>query len=954
MKKLLLILLILLGIFLGLIIAIPILFKGKIVEKIKQAVNEELTATVNFDNDISLSLIRSFPNLSIGIDQIEVVNSGKFQGDTLIAVKEFRATLDIMSVLKGDEIRIRSISLNEPRIHARVLADGSANWDIMKAGETEAADTTEEEAAPFKVSLKKYEIKDAQVIYDDEEGNMRAELLGFNHEGKGDFSQDDFILETLTTIQSLSYSMDGVEYLNEVNTELNCNLGINMPGMRFDFKENSLRLNALVIGFDGFLAMPDENMSMDLKVVTQKASFKEILSLVPAVYSKDFEKLQTTGNTALDLNMKGVLNTELETYPAFELKLLVENGTFAYPDLPEKLSDIQINLRVNNADGNLDHTVVNLDKLHFLFGREPFDAKLLLTKPMSNPYVDMMAKGLIVLDNVSKLMPLDAGTRLSGKLKADFTAKGNVSSFEGDDYEAMDAAGTMGIENLVYSDGKSAALELSTMNLSFTPKELVLSDLNGKYGHSDFQAKGTMQNYLAYVFKEGETLSGNVDLKSGLFDCNAFLTEDGNEQVEAPSPNDTMELEAFLVPENIDLNLDIAMNKVLYDNLVLDNVGGNARIKEQVLYLNNVSLGMFGGKVSMNGTYSTKNPMQPATQIKLGLENIGIKESFSYFNSIKTIAPIAEYISGNMSATLDLATLLNRDMSPILSSISSDGLLKTSQAVIAGFQPLNALADKLQLDMLKSLDIAGTTIAYAVQDGKVFLKKPLDLKIKDILLHVEEDGYTTFDQLLNYRLKIGVPKALLGSGGNQAITGLMDEAGKLGINVKAGDKIDINALLGGTIKNPKITTSLGQIKDNVVDQFKEEGKRIIEEKKEEVIKKVDEEAQKLIDQASQKGDQLIAAAKNQADALKATAKKEGDAVIAEADKRAAELLAQAGSNPVQKLAAQKAGDKLKQEAREKANRLNSEADKQGQTLITNAEKEKARLVAEAEAKKIKQ
>ncbi len=955
MKKLLLILLILLGIFLGLIIAIPILFKGKIVEKIKQVVNEELTATVNFDNDISLSLLRSFPNLSIGIDNIKVLNSGKFEGDTLISMKEFRATLDIMSVIKGDEIRIRSVFLNEPRIHAHVLADGSANWDITKPDEDAyKSDSTQEEAAPFKVSLKKYEIKDAQVIYDDEEGKMRAELLGFNHNGKGDFSQDDFILETLTTIQSLSYSMDGIDYLDQVNTELTCNLGVNMPGMRFDFKENSLRLNALVIGFEGFVAMPDDNINMDMKVVSQKASFKEILSLIPTVYSKDFDKLQTTGNTALDLNMKGVLNTELETYPAFEVKLLVENGTFAYPDLPEKLSDIQINLRVNNADGNLDNTVVNLDKLHFLFGKEPFDAKLLLTKPMSNPYVDMMAKGLVVLDNVNKLMPLDEGTRLGGRLRADFNAKGNVSSFEGDDYEAMNAAGSLGIENLIYSDGKSTPLELSSMNMTFSPKELLLSDLNGKYGHSDFQAKGAMQNYLGYIFKEGETLNGTLDLKSGLFDCNAFLSEEGKEQVEAPSPNDTMELEAFQVPENIDFNVDLAMTKVLYDNLVLNDVGGNAKVKEQTLYLNNVSLGIFGGKVSMNGTYSTKNPMQPATQIKLGLENIAIKESFSYFNTIKTIAPIAEHISGKVNASIDLSTLLNADMSPVLSSITSEGLVKTTEAVISGFQPLNALADKLQLDMLKSLDITGTTIAYAVQDGKVFLKKPLDLKIKDILLHVQENGYTTFDQLLNYRLKVSVPKALLGSGANQAITGLLAEAGKLGINPKQGDKIDINALLGGTIKNPKITTSLGDIKDNVVDQLKDEGKKIIEEKKEEGIKKINEEAQKLIDQANQKGDQLIAAAKKQAETLKATAKKEGDAIIAEADKRAAELLAEAGSNPVKKLAAQKAGDKLKQEAREKANRLNTEADKQGQTLISNAEKEKARLVAEAEAKKIKQ
>ena len=119
MKKLLFIFLILLGIFLGLILAVPFFFKGTIVKAIKKAVNEELTATVEFDENIGLSLIRNFPNLSLQVDGIQVLNHGDFEGDTLLVMKSFQATLDIMSVLKGDEIHIRALMLDEPTIHAK-------------------------------------------------------------------------------------------------------------------------------------------------------------------------------------------------------------------------------------------------------------------------------------------------------------------------------------------------------------------------------------------------------------------------------------------------------------------------------------------------------------------------------------------------------------------------------------------------------------------------------------------------------------------------------------------------------------------------------------------------------------------------------------------------------------------------------------------------------------------
>lgn len=955
MKKLLFIFLILLGIFLGLIIAVPIFFKGTIVKSIKKAVNEELTATVEFDENIGLSLIRSFPNLSLQIDAIEVVNGGDFEGDTLLKMKSFQATLDIMSVLKGDEIHIRSIVLDEPIIHARVLADGRANWDITKQADEETPDTSADSEAttPFKVSLKRYEIRNGRVKYDDLESDMSAELIGLNHSGKGDFSQDDFILETLTEIQTLTYIMEGIPYLNKVNTEMKCDIGINMPAMRFDFKENTLRLNALEIGLDGFLAMPDDNMSMDLKVISKKTSLKEILSLVPSIYTHDFTNVQTSGNTALDMNLKGVLNTELEIYPAFEVELMVENGTFNYPDLPEKLSDIQFLFRVNNADGQLDHTVVNLQKLHFLFGKEPFDMRLLLTKPLSQPYVEMAARGLVMLENVENLIPLDEGTKLAGRVQADFSAKGNVSSFEGDNYEAMNASGFLNVQNLVYSDGQSLPYELVNLGLAFSPKTLNLQSLIAKYGHSDFKVSGEMSNYLAYLFKEGEVLTGRLDVSAGLLDCNAFLSEEGEEQVEAPAPNDTMELEAFVVPENILFDLNLNMDKVLYDNLTLNEVKGAAQIKEQVLYFNGVEMGIFGGKVTMEGTYDSKNPEQPKTAMKLGLQDVGIKETFQYINTVQILAPIAEHLSGRMNLSTDLSSLLNKDMTPVLSSISSSGFLKTAEAVLSGFQPTNALADKLQLDALKTINIGQTNISYTIQDGKVSLKNPVNLKLNDMLLAVEENGYTTFDQLINYKLKLTVPKSILGGAGNSAILRMLGEANKLGINVGVGDKLTINALLGGTIKSPKITTSFNEIKENLENQVKEEVKKVIDEKKEEVKKKVDELAQELINKASAKGDQLIEEARKKADMLKAEAEKQGNALKAEADKQAAELLKQAGSNPIKKLAAEKAGDKLKQEAKLKADMLNGESEKKGKALIKEAEDQKAKLIADAQAEKNK-
>ena len=62
-----------------LLLAVPFLFKGKIIELVKTEVNKNLNATVAFDDDISIGIISSFPDLNVSIKKISVANKGDFE-----------------------------------------------------------------------------------------------------------------------------------------------------------------------------------------------------------------------------------------------------------------------------------------------------------------------------------------------------------------------------------------------------------------------------------------------------------------------------------------------------------------------------------------------------------------------------------------------------------------------------------------------------------------------------------------------------------------------------------------------------------------------------------------------------------------------------------------------------------------------------------------------------------
>ena len=55
------------------------------------------------------------------------------------------------------------------------------------------------------------------------------------------------------------------------------------------------------------------------------------------------------------------------------------------------------------------------------------------------------------------------------------------------------------------------------------------------------------------------------------------------------------------------------------------------------------------------------------------MQNIGIKDAFNTFNTVKKLAPAAKGIDGKISAKLNYVSLLGRDMMPVINSINGTG-----------------------------------------------------------------------------------------------------------------------------------------------------------------------------------------------------------------------------------------------------------------------------------------
>ena len=934
MKKALKISAIVIGLLLLVIIALPFLFKGKIQKTVQSEINKNLNAVVTFDG-VGLSLIRHFPDLTVKVKNLVVKGTGDFSADTLASIPGLSLTLDLASVFGGSEYKVKQIDLKAPRFLFKVLKNGKVNWDVMKPSAT--ADTVSTPST-FKVYLNKVSISDMRMVYDDAEIPTMLALDGLTGTMSGDMTADITSLDIKAVVKDITADYDGIRYMSKTTGEITTLLNANLNTWTFTFKDGNLRLNDLNIKADGFFAMPDNGYNMDIKFAAKENTFKAFLSLIPAIYAKDFENVKTSGTMAFDGFVKGLYNDV--SIPAFAVNLKVANGSFSYPGLPGNVSDVNLQAAIANPDGVMDHTTVDVPRMHLSMMQNPVDISLAVRTPVSDPDINATVKGTVNLANVSKIYPLGDKTKVSGVITADMAFSGKISAIEKGAYDQFKASGFAAVDKLVYEGTEvPQPVSISKARLDLTPAYAQLSGLAMTIGKNDLTASGKVENYIPYVMKKNAVLKGTLTTTSNLMDLNSLMPA----TTSPAAQKDTSALTVVEIPGDMDLTLSTSFKKLVYDTYQMNDVAGIVRVKDHALILDGLNLNMLGGTMALKGSYNTIDPKKPLVDMDVQVKNVDVKQSFQSFSSVQKFAPIANKLNGIISTKLKFKGALRQDMMPELTSVSASGLLLSDVLGLANLNTFGKIADVLKIDKLRNPSLENINLSFDVINGKATVK-PMDFKLGSYKANIS--GTTGLDQVLNFVLTLDIPKSEFGSKANSVLDGLVKDAGKKGVNVSLGDIIPVTILIGGTATDPKITTGIKSAMAGLAEDMKKQAIAEVEKKKEELVAKAKTEATNLISQAEAEAAKIMAEAEKQSQKIIQSANLAADQVRFAADSSANRLVAEAKKNgTVAEMLAKKGAEKVRKQGDTEANKIIAEAQKQKDAVLDKAQ---------AEADKIKQ
>ncbi len=686
--------------------------------------------------------------------------------------------------------------------------------------------------------------KMASLKYNSNTNKQNIDLKDLEFNLIGDYLNGLININSQSKIASFNFLQEETKFFNNAKINLNGDIIADLNTKEYTFNKNILKFNDLSLAYDGNVKMPSEDIAIDLNFATNESTFKNMLSIVPEKYLSNFKDTDVKGTFDLKGFVKGVYNSN--SYPSFDVNMGISKGYFKNKSLPTAVENINLQANVKSPNYDMSQMDLNIPNATFTVENEPIVLSLKMLDIKNDAFVDLKAKGKLDLEKVPDFYEIKDLKKIDGNVDMDIAFKGKLSDVEKKNFNKVDFQGDMKIKDLVYNTKSTERpINVKTMDLDFTPQYANMKNLDMTYGKSDIKANGKLENVINYVLSDG-TVKGNLNITSNKIDLTELM---GNDDKNATKSTSDKESKATRVPKNIDFVTHADIKEILYDDIVLSKVKGEITLKDEAVNIKNIKAKMLGGNAKINGSYATKKVGKPVVNFKYDVKNFDIKQTFKYVNTVKQIAPIAEFLDGKFSSNFSFNSLLEDDFMPDMSLINGLGNVNISYASFLNFPIFNSISKATKIPMLdlNKAAIKNAWTIFKVKNGKVAVE-PFDYKYQDIKMNIS--GANGFDKSIDYSMKVTVPSNKFGGAASLANNFLSKQNIPL-LNLSVPKNITFHLNISGFLNNPKVKilkiTSDGSDKgivesvtDGIKDKAKEEADKLAKQAEERMKKEAED------------------------------------------------------------------------------------------------------------------
>ncbi len=933
--------------------------KALIMPRLNEIVVPQIEKAIGREVTLGKVGVKLFPYLGFEIKELEIANSSAegFRAEPFLSLGKFQVKINTSALLKGD-LAIKAIVLHNTDVLVEVNKEGHFNFaDMVGGGDTTAvatdsiaptdslegpaetlaeADSAAPAALPM-VNLEKFEIRNLSLrYYNDQTGEAylisdidQIVSVAFDGETQKVTTDGELTIAGIT-LKSAGQSKP----VKDLTLSLKHDLAVDLVAGDVTVTALSLGLQEVAITVTGAVSDYLGAPQLDLAIGTNEIPFGKLMKDF-APLSPELAKVNSRGTLALNMTVKGDA-----TKPAVVGSAKIADGYIKYSDLPEAVEGIVL-------DADFTENSVNLKQLALKFGSNPISLRAAVNN-FAKPSIDAAVKASVNLDDLKNSIKLPVGHSLSGRINADFSAKG---TYDAANPLALAVNGSVAMEKLKVLTpdvpkelGIDGSLELSSKNIK--QKITLLA------GGSDLTYSGSFTNWMTLAMpdstKKQPTPVIDLTLSSKVFNADDFMAAPEksaatpaatpiNEVAPAATASAPAAAKSILAEPLPDYRMSFTMNfgKLLYDGMTFSNFKTTLTSRDQVMKFA-TRCGLFGGSMRSTLTLNAKKLSDVRIAGDFALTSIQADALISTMNDKLPEGALFDHlkkldggITGGMTLKTDFTTRGATD-ADATKNLAANIHAKIHDGVLRGGTVTGAVNEKVS-KFLSFDDVAYQSLKFdaRIKDEQVYIDT-LNITSR----HTGEwglHGKLGFDASLGLILENRLPKGI-----SRKLTGASDKAkgkakglvkSKLGGTVladfaeaeldNAGIPADkegrVTVLLGieGTASAPKVT----------LKGFKKGDGRSSASSDADLKAKAKAKADELKRKAEALARQKVEELKNKAEAeARAKADEFTKKAQAQAQKKAADLKRKAEAE-AKRIAQDKAAKKAEEEAKKQADEL---------------------------------
>ena len=536
-------------------------------------------------------------------------------------------------------------------------------------------------------------------------------------------------------ISNISFNLDASSSNHDYRS-----IHLQLENLNANIMKNKLEGYFRLKGVKDFPVEGHFNTSMELSDISQ---------IMP------LDSINMKGKLDIALDISGNYAPEKKLFPLSKIKLSLKDGFVQTKYYPLPIENIQMVVNLNNNDGKVSGTSLQIDPLSFTFKGNPFVIKADLTNPDNLNY-DIEAKGSIDIASIYQVFSRK-GMDLNGFITSDLKLKGTASDALAGRIEKLQNTGKLILSNIAFkTDYLPKLLVLKSGVFRFENDKIWFEKFESFYGTSDVSLDGNLSNVVNYYLAKNQMLKGDFKISSKYLFLDEFMTSTST--AEASTKVQTSSVSSpegvIVVPTNLEVGLTADIKKIRFQKLDITDFLAKVEVKKGVLVLKNMGFQIIGSKVGMDATYGSINSNNAYFDFHVKADEFNIKRAYQEIELIRNLLTSAGKCEGIVSLDYNLKGKLNGTMRPVYPSLEGGGVLTLKKVKVLGLKLFTSMSENLGKDKIKSPDLSKVELVTTIKNNVITLEKT-KMKISGFRFRI--GGETNFSGQLNFKARLGLP-----------------------------------------------------------------------------------------------------------------------------------------------------------------------------------------------------